>query len=155
MRYVKIVDGRVSVYPYTMQRLRADNPNISYPSNPGAWLADHGIHEVSEVARPEPSSINVNVVEVAPTVVQGVWTQTWQEVPASTEEIAERTRDAADDEARQEAKADTFVQNFINMTPAQVYNYVKTQGTTVAKLNEIVAKLAVMQLLSSRREYRE
>jgi hypothetical protein len=155
MRYALVQDGQIVTYPYTYSMLRQAHPDTSFPREPGAWLADWGVVEVANSPQPDPSSIGVNVVEGEPALVNGAWTQTWVEAPATAEQIAERTRDAADEDARQEAKADTFVQNFINMTPAQVYNYVKTQGTTVAKLNEIVAKLAVMQLLSSRREYRE
>ena len=154
MRYAKVIDGQIVTYPYTYSMLRQAHPDTSFPREPGAWLADWGVVEVAGVSRPEPSSINVNVVEGVPAFVDGSWIQTWAEVPATAEQIAERTREANDEAVRQANRADAFVQTFIAMTPAEVADYVETNVTNLATSKTLLKRMAVMMLMLARREYR-
>jgi hypothetical protein len=154
MRYALVQDGQVVAYPYTYSMLRQAHPDTSFPREPGAWLADWGVVEVTEVAQPAPSSINVNVVEGEPALVDGSWTQTWAEIPATAEQIDERIREANDEAVRLANKADAFVQTFIAMTPAEVVDYVETNVTNIASTKTLLKRMSVMMLLMARREFR-
>ena len=153
MKYALINAGVVAKYPYSLAQLRMDNPDTSYPREEGNWLFDHGVHVVVDAISPTPA-LTENVVEVTPILIGENWTQAWQLVLASAEEIAKRQESAAQDAARGTVKADTFVQSFIAMTPAEVSTYITNNGTTLAALRTIVIKLAIMVLILAKREFR-
>jgi hypothetical protein len=146
----------VVTYPYSFHQLRLDNPHVSFPAEMGAALMlEFDVFDVAPVARPAPSdSIAKNVVEIEPIPVAGVWTQQWAEVNATAQEIAARTQAATDEAHRLLVKADSFVTNFIAMTPAQVASYIDTNVTNLATSKTVITKLAQMVLLLVRREYR-
>ena len=155
MSYALITDGAVAQYPYTFAMLRSDNPDISYPAEvTDERLAELGVVAVAPVAQPAHNPITENVVEGTPVLVGDVWTQTWSVVPASAEEIAARTAKAADIAAKDAIKADSFVQNFIAMTPAQVSAYIDANVTSLATAKSVIEKLALMVLLLARREFK-
>jgi len=154
MSYALIENGAVATYPYSYAAFRASNPDTSFPREvSNEWLAGYGIYPVAPVARPA-NTLTTNFVEGTPVLVGDVWTQVWDEVPASAEQIAER-QTAADDVAAKDAiKADNFVTNFIAMTPAQVASYIQANVTDLASAKNVIGKLALMVLLLARREFR-
>ena len=88
---VLIRDIEVVTYPYTIGKLRRDNPNTSFPKNPpDDFLASWGVMRVSQADRPEVSYTQ-NVIEGTPVLSEGVWTQVWIIENATDEEITERT----------------------------------------------------------------
>lgn len=155
MIYALVVDGQLSKYPYGFSDLRADNPQVSFPSEVSdEWLAERGIVTVAPVERPAPGA-TTHVVEGSPQLINGVWTQSWTEVEASADEIAARQRASADRSARSAIKADAFVGNFIAMTPAEVTAYIEANVTNLASAKSVINKLALMVLLLARREFRD
>jgi len=154
MSYALIENGAVAHYPYTFTDLRRDNPDVSYPGTvTDEWLAAFGIVKIVAVPRPA-NTLTANFVEGTPALVGDVWTQVWNEVPASAEQIADRQQKADDDAAKIAVKADSFVGNFIAMTPAQVAAYVQANVTSLATAKDVIEKLALMVLLLARREFR-
>lgn len=94
--YLKIKDGAIEKYPYTIEELRADNPNVSFPANlAGVDLEPYGVYPV--VAVPRPDAIGgVNwVSEGAPAYVDGQWTQVWIITTYTPEEVTEITAGVA------------------------------------------------------------
>lgn len=83
-------DGAVERYPYPLGDLLADHPNTSFalPLDPSD-LADFGVHAVAETPAPE-APIEQTVLEAAPQLVDGVWTQQWAVTDATPEQVAER-----------------------------------------------------------------
>lgn len=155
MTYALIVDGAVASYPYSFAQLRRDNPDVSFPRNPSdERLAELGVVKIADTPRPA-ADLTENVVEVTPVLVGGVWTQAWSLVAASAEQIASRQQRATDDAARLAVKVDTFVTNFIAMTPAEVSTYVETNVTNLASAKSVIEKLSLMVLLLARREFRD
>lgn len=160
MSYLKTDGGSTVVqYPYTAADFRAEHPNVSlFPAGavPRAdQLAEFNIFEVASTAKPSPSDpITKNVTEAAPTLVGDVWTQAWTEENASAEEIANRQQATADSAAAVTIKADTFVQNFIAMTPAEVSAYIDANVTDLASAKSVIEKMGIMLLLLARREFR-
>ena len=88
MNYAKIEGGVISQYPYTMDVLKSENQNTSFPKDSltrSGIRAAYSIVEVIPVS--SPNSTTHNYSEVAPVLVDGAWTQTWEETPKSTEEL--------------------------------------------------------------------
>lgn len=91
MKYLKNIDG-VITYPYTLQDLYRDNPNVSFSSNlTTSSLQSYGVFEVKLTSQPE--DYTKNITEGTPTLVSGSYHQVWNEVSASTEEIEQRKTD--------------------------------------------------------------
>lgn len=154
MSHVLVEGGKVKTYPYSFSRLRADNPDTSYPDKPSdEMLAGHNVYPVVHVDAPAASAISKNVVEGQPKFVKGVWTQVWTEVDASPEEVTQREKDGAEAAAKATIKQDAFVANFIAMTPAQVEDYVNANVTNIASAKALLVKMAKMLLLLARREF--
>ena len=89
MRYAKVENGAITEYPYDHGMLRKDNPNTSFPKDSlqrADIRSDYGVVEVTEVARPQSTTHNVS--EVTPALVSGNWTQTWEQVAKSAEELS-------------------------------------------------------------------
>lgn len=155
MSYALIVDGMVASYPYSFGKLRADNPDVSFPRDPSdERLAEWGVVAVAPAERPV-ADITQNVVEGAPVLVGEVWTQVWNVVDASAEEIAARQKLAAAAAAKSDVKADAFVASFVAMTPVEVDAYIEANVTNLASAKAVLGKLALMVLILARQEFRE
>lgn len=154
MKHAKIIDGQVAKYPYTLHMLRTDNPAVSFPGEmDDALLAEFNVYRISLTERPA-STLTQDPVEQTPQLVNGVWTQVWAMVDVSAEEAAKRAQKAADQEEQAAVKADTFVKNFIGMTPAQVETYVANNTANLTQVRALLTKIGIMLLLLAKREYR-
>jgi hypothetical protein len=155
MTYALIQNGAVATYPYSFAMLRRDNPQVSFPQDMSDdRLEEFGVFAIAPTAKPTVD-LTKNIVEAKPVLANGMWTQAWTVVDASAEEIAARQRAATDDAARMSIKADTFVGNFIAMTPAEVASHIDTNVTNLATAKTVITKLALMVLLLARREFRD
>lgn len=153
MKYARIANGAVAEFPYSASKLRIDNPGTSFPDIiPDERLADYGVLPVQPTA-PPAVPLEKNLVESVPTYAGGVCTQQWTLVDASAEEIARRTEIAAQAGELGEAKLDAWVTQFLGMTPQGAMDYVNTNGTTVATLRPLVARLAYVVRVLVRREF--
>lgn len=87
---VKITNGAVEKYPYSFQQLKNDNPQVSFPSIPTpALLLEYGIYEIS-LTQPEYNKDTHHVEETTPTLIDGAWTQAWNIIAFTDEELAQR-----------------------------------------------------------------
>ena len=154
MKYVKVNDGAVLEYPYTLVKLRADNPATSFPREMRAeLLAEFNVYPVTLTEKPAPT-LTQNPAEQTPQLIDGVWTQVWGMVDVSPEEAARRQQDAADEADAAAIKADAFVKNFIAMTPAQVSAYVNSNTGNLSQVRALLNKMALMLLALARQQYR-
>lgn len=156
MSYVLLTEnGTVSKYPYSVGQLRIDNPNVSFSASPPAsLLAEWRVFPVARVPQPD-NTATTDFVAADPVLVNGVWTQVWQEVPATAEEIQRRADAAFDTNTKQNVKADDFVSTFIAMTPAQVALFFAGNFPSLTAVERTrLSKLALMLLLLARKEYR-
>lgn len=64
-------------------------------------------------------------------------------------------READDAAIKASAKADAFVAQFVEMTPAEVAAYVDSNLTDLASAKALIKKMALILLLLARREYKE
>lgn len=77
----------------------------------------------------------------------------WTVHNKTAEQLAEEAAQAADAANRAAVKTDTFVQNFIQMTPAQVTNYINNNVTDLPSARNVINKLALMLLYMAKDRY--
>lgn len=95
--YVKLKNGVIDVYPYSVYQLKQDNPQTSFPEDiPDERLAEFDVYPVVAADYPQVDHTK-NVVEEDPNLVNGVWYQDYTVVDASPEEIAQREADMNND----------------------------------------------------------
>lgn len=86
--FVKITNGQVDQYPYTVGDLRKANPNVSFPRNiPNDTLAQFGVYPVTIAPAPEYNARTHRLVTQQPTQVAGVWTVTKKAVAKDQAQI--------------------------------------------------------------------
>mgnify|MGYP006406237697 FL=1 len=91
MLLVKINNGSVEQYPYSVGLLRRDNPNTSFPKQVSAAdMASFNAYPVTEVT-PTVSDTQKLVKVWTPTLVDGEWVLAHEAVDLTSEDIAEAT----------------------------------------------------------------
>lgn len=88
MLYAKIIDGSIQKYPYTMDDLRWDNPNTSFPiSMSEEELAEWDVYAIKETAEPS-HDYKKTTKEGTPVLDEdGSWIQTWEITDLPAHEI--------------------------------------------------------------------
>jgi len=157
MAYAFIENGAVAVYPITYLQFRKRFPGTSFPKEPNSnnagMLAEFGLVPVANTVRPTEDPATQNVLEGLPAFSNGKWRQVWSIVPASAEEIAARQKSVADKAARDEAKNDAFVQEFIAMSQAQLSARIDADVTNLASVKVLLKRYGVMLLILAKREF--
>jgi hypothetical protein len=88
MILVKIAEGIVDTYPYSINQLKLDYPNISFPETiTEEVLASLSVYYVTSVQKPTYNVLTHRAVENNPALVDGVWTQAWEVVSLPPEDI--------------------------------------------------------------------
>lgn len=81
MKYLRINNGQIE-YPFRLATIKAENPNTSFPKEMSdALLADYNIFPVKPTERPVVDGTQI-VIEIAPILIDGVWTQQFEIRPA-------------------------------------------------------------------------
>lgn len=96
--YVKVTNGSVDQYPYTVGLLRRDNPNTSFPRNiSNSVLEEWGVYPVAIQDNPTYNE-RTQVLETSstPTLVDGVWTLTVSVIDKTESAIQEYDDNAAE-----------------------------------------------------------
>lgn len=126
--YVKITNGAVDQFPYTVGDLRRDNSNTSFPKRPSdELLADWGVYPVAIEDEPSYNQATHNaLVNQIPSLVGSVWTLEWSVVPKTDEEI-QAYEDAISSENRitrdgKLAETDFYALSDVTM-PAEMSTY--------------------------------
>ena len=80
MTYIKLnPDNTVNQYPYSINLLKRDNPNSSFPSAlSDERLAEFNVYPVEEVTKPAFDPITQKAEELTPVLIDNIWTQQWQ-----------------------------------------------------------------------------
>lgn len=86
MTYAHISAGTVVSYPLYEHEIRARFPNVSFPEN---FIPPEEYVAIVPVEQPA-NTLSTSSVEGTPALINGVWTQVWQIVAATTEETAQR-----------------------------------------------------------------
>lgn len=73
MIYAKINGTKIEQYPYTLNDLRKDNPNVSFPAEITEEIkTTYGIADVNENDKPSFDPLTESIVEAPMTIVDGV-----------------------------------------------------------------------------------
>lgn len=88
--FVKITNGEVDQYPYTVGDLRRDNPNTSFPKNiPEETMASYGMYPVGYEAAPDYNPLTHRIQHSdIPSLVGGEWKLTKTIVALTDQQIA-------------------------------------------------------------------
>lgn len=146
-------DGSVKKYPYSIEQLRADNPDTSFSANPPiSTLGEWGVFPVAPTSMPAPTPTE-NFVQGPPEYRGGQWVQTWVSQPASAEETAQRNEELAQKNELAQAKLDPWMVQFLAMTPAQAQTFVMNNSANLDALKVHVGRLAYAVRFGIRREF--
>ncbi len=86
--YLRIINNTIT-YPYSLEKLREDNPRTSFPSEiTESLMGEFNIYEVRQT--PKPNDYTKNIVEGTPILVDGVYYQNWEQTNANDSEISSR-----------------------------------------------------------------
>ena len=89
--YVKVVNEVIESFPYSVSKLRSDNPSTSFPKNISSEaLAEWGVYPVSLAAKPSVQPDQVAERESQPVSVNGAWILGWSVRSATQEETDAR-----------------------------------------------------------------
>jgi hypothetical protein len=90
MTFIKVLNGKVEKYPYTIKQLKADLKTVSFSSNPTEeTLGKFGVFKVIETEKPLVTDAQI-VKEGLPELVAGKWVQTWIVSDVSAEKLKQR-----------------------------------------------------------------
>lgn len=94
--YVKITNNAVDTFPYSLKKLRADNPQTSFPASmTDTMMEDWGVYPVTISDQPSTAHNEIAEQNSAPTLVNSVWTLGWTKRSLTTDETnreSERVR---------------------------------------------------------------
>lgn len=91
--YALIENNTVKQYPYGADVLRRDNPQVSFPNNPSdEMLATFNVLPVEPTERPTFDAMTQRLEEGTPVKLNEQWTQVWNVMPLSAEEISMQQR---------------------------------------------------------------
>jgi hypothetical protein len=83
--YLRIKNSEI-VYPYTIQQLKLDEYNVSFPVElTSEILEEFNVYPVEQT--PKPNDYTKNISEGTPQLIDGVYTQIWNETDATEDEI--------------------------------------------------------------------
>lgn len=96
--YVKANNGTVEIYPYSIGRLRKENPNTSFPKRlTDETLAEYGLYRVGSILQPEyDDRIQRCVQKNQPELVDGKWVLGWDIYDKTQEQIDHETESQAE-----------------------------------------------------------
>lgn len=119
--YLKLNNGVIEKYPYTIGELRKDNNQTSFPSNiPESLLNEYGVFKVEPTSYPDVG-FDKNVTEGQPELVDGVWKQVWVITDASNEEHLARVLEAR---ANEYPQMSDYIDGIVKGDQAQIDKYI-------------------------------
>lgn len=122
--FVKITNGQVEKYPFTIGDLRKANPNVSFPRNiPNDTLAQFGVYPATIAPAPEFNARTHRLVTQQPTLIDGAWTVTKAVVAKDQAQIdSENAQKAADVRSQRDRLLAVTDWRFrSDMTPSQAW----------------------------------
>lgn len=87
--YIKLKDGNIDKYPYSINKLKQDNKDISFPAEMSdEHLAGWEVYPVKPTDFPQVDHTK-NVEEGEPQLIDGNWTRVWNVTDKNQTEIDE------------------------------------------------------------------
>jgi hypothetical protein len=119
--YIKLNNGLIEKYPYSISDLKQDNNQTSFPSEmPDSLLAEFAVFKI-EIAKFPTVGFDKNVVEGQPELVDGVWKQIWTVSDATAEEHLARVLNAR---ANEYPSMSDYLDGIVKQDQAQINKYI-------------------------------
>lgn len=100
--YIKLNNGVIEKFPYSIGDIRKENSNVSFPRILGNdLLATFNVFPVTEQDKPDTDRFSYAVKRDLPELVDGAWVVFWDVVQKTVEELVE------DDEQQAESVRDS------------------------------------------------
>jgi hypothetical protein len=85
--FIKLNNGQIEIYPYSINQLKFDNPQVSFPSTlSDELLSEYEVYKVEQTEFPT-FTYKQMIVEDVPVNTKGIWKQVWKVVDKQLEEI--------------------------------------------------------------------
>ncbi len=92
MAFAFVADGTITEYPVGPTTIRRRFPNVVFAANlENANLAPFGVVKVADADRPSINATTQRVEEGTPALVDGTWTQVWNAVDLTSDEVQAAT----------------------------------------------------------------
>jgi len=92
MNYILATGSSVIEYPYSIEKLRSDNPETSFPVVMNdSELCEWGVYPVTEEAAPTVNEATEQAEQAAPALIHDSWMVKWVISEASAEQKVIRT----------------------------------------------------------------
>jgi len=102
--YIKLTNNIPEAY--SIGQLRRDNPQVSFPQNiPEPTLAEYRVYPLKPTDQPACDPATHRIQEGTPLLVGGVWTQAWNIIALTAEELAQQQAEHAAQVESQRAEA--------------------------------------------------
>jgi hypothetical protein len=86
--YLLLDNETIKKYPYNVNHLKQDNPQVSFPAEiSDELLAEYGVYKVKQIEAPA-FTYKQNIVEGEPVNNNGVWEQSWVITDKPVDEIS-------------------------------------------------------------------
>lgn len=145
---------------YSIGQLRRDNPQVSFPQNiPEPTLAEYSVYPLTPADQPVYDSTTHRIEEGTPVQIDGVWTQAWNVIALTDEEVAQQQVElqqniVAQTQQRLDSFANTrnydgilslctYATSTVTKFQAEGQYGVEARDATWAKLYEIMAEVQV------------
>ena len=93
--YIKIINGQPEIY--SIEQLRRDNPNVSFPKTPSdALLAEWDVYPFMVQDQPTYDYVTQTTTATPIAEVNGIWTQGWAISSLPPEDAARNVRSKRD-----------------------------------------------------------
>jgi hypothetical protein len=102
--YTKLTNGTPK--NYSIAQLRRDNPQVSFSKDiPEPTLAEYSVYPLRPADQPNYDPATHRIEEGTPALIDGVWTQVWNVIALTAEEIAEQQAERVAQVEAQRAEA--------------------------------------------------
>jgi Phage tail assembly chaperone protein len=92
MNYILATGSTVIEYPYSIEKLRSDNPETSFPAvMSDSELSEWGVYPITEDPSPTVNEATEQAEQAAPALINDSWQVEWVISEASAEEQVIRT----------------------------------------------------------------
>jgi hypothetical protein len=119
--YIKLNNGLIEKYPYSISDLKQDNNQTSFPSEiPDSLLAEFDVFTI-EITQFPTVGFDKNVTEGQPELVDGVWKQVWTVSDATAEEHLARVLNAR---ANEYPPMTDYLDGVVKQDQAQIDKYI-------------------------------
>lgn len=104
---VKTINDAVDTFPYSVRKLKGENPNTSFPKEmPPEALAEWGVYRVETATKPTPAPSQTAVPDDSPALVDSVWTLGWTVRDWTADELTRLARNARYDRDEKLSESD-------------------------------------------------